>query len=215
MTDEGWGRRAVVVGVAIPAVIAAVAWAGIAGTDPRPEPLPTYWDAPRFALMDQMGDTLRSEDLLGAPWVASFVFTNCVGVCPLITARMAQLHDSLEARGRLGEVRLVSFSVDPARDTSPVLRAYAARFGDPPPEVWAFLTGSPPEEVRALIQEGFRLTAVQRQAPGPDTTSSGDYEISHSPRVVLVDGRGAVRGTYDGTEADTPSRIVADIGRLR
>lgn len=216
MNDTPWVGKAVAAGIAVPAVIAALAWAGLAGTDGQTEPLPTYWDAPRFALVDQMGDTLRSEELLGGPWVGSFVFTNCAGVCPLITARMAQLRDSLETRGRLGEVRLVSFTVDPARDTPPVLRAYAERFGGPSPDVWAFLTGSPPEAVRALIQEGFRLTAVAPQAQDPDTASSaGDYQVSHSPRVVLVDGRGAVRGIYDGTEAGTPSRILADIGRLR
>ena len=174
--------------------------------------LPVYWEAPGFALLHQQGDTLRTADLRGEPWVASFVFTNCTGVCPLITQKMGVLRDSLAAEGVLGEeVRLVSFTVDPARDTPEVLREYAGKFGGSPPEQWAFLTGEPAEAVRTMIQSGFKLTA----SLSPEDEHGGrDYQVMHSPRLVLVDGSGQVRGVYDSTEPDAVERLGADLRAL-
>lgn len=171
--------------------------------------LPTYWEAPEFALVHQQGDTLRTADLRGKPWVASFVFTNCTSVCPLITQKMAGMRDSLAAEGVLGEeVRLVSFTVDPARDTPEVLRAYAGKFGGSPPEEWAFLTGEPPEAVRTMIQEGFKLTA---SAPPGHEHGGENYQVMHSPRILLVDAQGQVRGLYDTTEPDAMERLGTDL----
>lgn len=175
--------------------------------------LPVYWRAPEFALIDQRGGTLRSAELEGSVWVASFVFTNCTGVCPTITAKMAQLRDTLDASGPDGEqVRLVSFTVDPARDTPAVLSRYAERFGGSPPARWAFLTGSSPEDVRRLIQEGFRLSAVL------DTTMAGDehanYQVQHTPRFALVDREGMVRGTYSAVEPAAYDQLLADVQTL-
>lgn len=176
------------------------------------EELPVLWEAPDFALVDQTGDTLRSSELEGTAWVAHFFFTSCAGVCPLTTTRMRGLRDSLAAEGMLGEeVRLVSISVDPARDTVPVLREYAARFGDSPPSQWAFLTGSSPDAIQRLLQEGFKVTAT----PAASTTdAAADYQVDHSPRLELVDPEGRVRATYDATGAGAIRRLLADLRRL-
>ena len=195
-------------GVALAALlgIAATSLTGCSGPEPD---LPVYWEAPEFTLLDQLGDTVRTADLRGTPWVASFVFTGCTSVCPLITEKMAGLRDSLAAEGRLGsEVRLVSFSVDPARDTPGVLRDYAADVGGSPPQEWAFLTGSPPEAVRSMVQEGFKLTAV---APPGHEHAGGDYQVMHSPRVLLVDAEGLVRGLYETTEPDSMEQLGRDL----
>ncbi|MGH7458159.1 MAG: SCO family protein [Longimicrobiaceae bacterium] len=193
-------------------IIVAIAVQVLYGTG-RTAELPIYWKAPEFALVDQSGDTIRAADLRGTPWVASFVFTNCTSVCPLITQKMAMLRDSLEVEGLLGsEVRLVSFSVDPARDTPVVLREYAEKFGGSPPEDWAFLTGTPPEAVRNMIQKGFKLTAV---APPAEHAHAGEnYQVIHSPRIVLVDAEGRVRGLYDSTEPGAMERLGRGIRAL-
>ncbi|MGH7475700.1 MAG: SCO family protein [Longimicrobiales bacterium] len=179
----------------------------------RPPPLPVHWSVPQFTLIDQHGDTARSRDLAGTAWLVDFFFTNCTGVCPLLTARMAALRDTLAAEGLLpGRVRLVSITVDPDRDTPDALRAYAKPFGDPPPEQWAFLSGLPGDAIRELIQRGFHLTAVDPGAT-PDDPPQG-YQIMHSPRILLVDGDSRVRGLYDGREADIVATITADVARL-
>lgn len=180
---------------------------------PRPtRELPVYWNAPEFTLVNQQGDTVRIADLRGTPWVASFVFTHCTSVCPVITHKMAALGDSLEAEGLLGTgARLVSFTVDPARDTPAVLREYAAGFGSRRPEQWMFLTGTPPEAVREMIQTGFKLTA---SAPPGHDHGGGEYQVMHSPRVVLVDALGQVRGLYDTTEPDAMRQVRDDLQAL-
>jgi len=179
----------------------------------RPPPLPAYWAAPAFALVDQNGGTLYSADLRETVWLASFIFTHCTDFCPRVTQEMARLRDSLRAQRLLGRtVRLVSFSVDPARDTPEVLRAYAARFGGSPASEWAFLTGSPPERVLRMIEEGFHLTARLMPA-GPADTIAG-YQVMHSMRIALVDRHGRVRGTYQATEPEAVQRLGADLRRL-
>ena len=178
---------------------------------PTREP-PFYWAAPDFALVNQDGDTIRAAHLKGTPWVASFVFTNCTSVCPLITQKMANLRDTLRREELLGEkVRLISFSVDPGRDTPEVLREYASRFGGSPADEWAFLTGSPPGAVLNLIQNGFKLTA---SAPPAHEHGQDEYQVMHSPRVLLMDAAGQVRGLYDSTDVDAMQRLQADLRTL-
>lgn len=174
--------------------------------------LPVYWTVPEFRLIDQTGDTLDSGELRQSVWVASFVFTNCTSVCPLITQKMAGLRDSLAAEGLLGgKVRLVSFTVDPARDTPGVLREYAAKFGGSPPKQWAFLTGAAPDSVRQMVEEGFKLAA---SAPPGHEHVGGNYQVMHSPMVQLVDRNGRVRGFYDTTEPDAMERLGRDLRTL-
>ncbi len=174
--------------------------------------LPVLWEAPDFALVDQAGDTLRTSDLEGTAWVAHFFFTSCEGVCPATTARMATLRDSLAADGLLGErVRLVSISVDPARDTVAARRAYAERFGGSPPSEWAFLGGAAPEAIRRLLQQGFRVTGGPAPAdPGEDAA----YQVNHSPRLELVDPEGRVRATHDATDPGAIASLRSDLDRV-
>lgn len=200
-------RRLLSIAGAVLAGAALVAFLTLGGGGS--DELPRHWPAPEFALVDQTADTVRSEELRGAPWVASFIFTNCGDVCPTITSRMARLRDRLDADGLLGDpVRLVSFSVDPARDTPAVLREYAGRYGGSASSEWAFLTGDSPEEIRAMIQEGFRLAAV---AP---REHEGNYQVSHSPRVMLVDGSGTIRGIYDATGEGMVESVAGDVRAL-
>lgn len=185
----------------------------VVGRGASSEPLPVYWSAPEFALLDQEADRVRSADLRGSIWVVNFFFTSCTGVCPLVNARMALVRDSLKARNLLGrDVRLISISVDPARDTPPVLREYAEAFGGSPPGEWAFLTGSPPDRVRRLIQTGFRVTAVDPGSEDGDRTDG--YQVAHSPRMLLVDRKGRIRGSYDGRDAATVRAVLDDVVAL-
>ena len=176
--------------------------------------VPVWGELPQFALTDQEGNQLRRSDLLGTVWVASFIFTHCPDVCPLIASRMASLRDSLAAKKLLGtQVRLVSFTVDPERDTPLILHNYAARFGANSPQQWAFLSGQP-QELSNLISQGFRL-AVTKMALSPtgDRQSAHlpNYNIVHSQRLALVDCSGQLRGLYPALEPATPNLLMADL----
>ena len=160
---------------------------------------------PEFSLTDRSGRTITRADLEGSWWVADFVFTRCTGICPLLTARMADLAQ------RLPDVRLVSFSVDPGFDTPQVLARYAeTAVPDGAPGRWLFLTG-PRQELHALIGEGFKL-AVSDTAP----LHAADGElVTHSDRLVLVDPEGYIRGYYHGTDEDAALRVAEELARLR
>jgi protein SCO1/2 len=96
-------------------------------------------------------------------------------------------------------VRLVSFTVDPARDTPEVLAAYGRHFQAVPGR-WFFLTG-PTQILQHLSHDVFMLGDV-----------AGNLE--HSTRFVLVDGTARVRGFYLTSEEDAIPRLIADAKRL-
>jgi protein SCO1 len=92
-------------------------------------------------LMDQEGreHRLYSDLLQGKIVIMDFIYTRCVGPCPILSGTFAKLQERLGER--LGkDVFLLSFSVDPAYDTPVRLREYAERFHARPG--WFFLTGS-------------------------------------------------------------------------
>jgi protein SCO1/2 len=156
---------------------------------------------PAFQLVERSGESVGLADLTGKVWVADFVFTHCAGPCPLLSSKMARLQKALN--GHDG-VRLVTFSVDPERDTPDVLAEYARRY-QAHSEQWLFLTGEKKEMYR-LIGEGFRL-AVDDGGPQAGI-------ITHSTRFVLVDQQGRIRGYYDGDEPGTVEALLPDIRSL-
>ena len=87
------------------------------------KPLPLIGDVPRFQLTDQLGRNFDSSALNGHVWVADFIFTNCEGPCPRMSSHMKALQGKTDSG-----VKLISFTVDPARDTPPVLADYAKKF---------------------------------------------------------------------------------------
>ncbi len=168
-----------------------------------------FGTVPDFAFTDRRGRTVRRADLLGKVWVADFIFTNCSGTCPVMTMRMKGL---LEALKDLPGVALVSFSVDPDRDTPEVLDEYAAGHGADD-ERWYFLTGDRAAVYR-LSREGFRLAVGE--VP-PEELRPGDEAIMHSDRFGLVDRRGRIRGLYRGAGPDSEAavrQLAEDIRKL-
>lgn len=169
--------------------------------------LPVLGTVPDFSLVERSGQPVALSDLKGYTWIADFIFTHCPGPCPLMTSRMGELQKALsDAR----DVRLVSFTVDPARDSPQVLSQYADRFGARK-ERWLFLTGTK-EAIYRLAGEGFRLTAAENP---PGNSLPGEGPILHSTRFVLVDSKARIRGYYDGTEAELVQRILPDVEALR
>ncbi len=103
---------------------------------------------PNLAVVNQHGKTLRFYDdvIKNKIVVVSFIYTGCTQICPLTTARMAQIADRLE--DVLGtKIHFVSISVDPENDSPEKLAAYASAFYSG--KGWQFLTGTL-ENIRAV-----------------------------------------------------------------
>jgi protein SCO1/2/putative membrane protein len=146
------------------------------------EPLPVG----DFALTERSGRSVRSAELRGKVWVASFVFTRCLGGCPQVTETMQRLQKDF---ARYSDVRLVTFTVDPERDHPEELRRYADRY-EADPNRWLFLTGTDADITRLLDQ--FHLYAKK------DATKKEGLDIEHSMRLALVDRDGNILDYYDG-----------------
>ncbi len=131
-------------------------------------------ELPPVDLLDPSGATIDSSAFTGGWDILFFGFTHCPDICPTTLYRLAALQDRLDdlPPGRQPTVWLVS--VDPLRDTPPVLEKYLSAFG---PGVTG-ATGS--AEAIAGFAEG--LGVAYQQLPEGDS-----YTVSHTSALFLVD----------------------------
>jgi protein SCO1/2/putative membrane protein len=155
-----------------------------------------YGPVGSFRLTERSGRTVTQDDLLGQVWIASFQFTRCTGPCPQVSLTMQRLQRELAKRPN---VRLVTFTVDPERDTPEELTRYAQHY-QADRERWWFLTGKE-EEIYSLLRQGFHLHAAQRTG----SARTPGNEVEHLPKLAVVDRHGHVRGYYDGLVSTDPS----------
>ena len=159
--------------------------------------LPILGQVPQFQLTLQTDQPFDSHALDGHIWVADFIYTTCDGPCPMMSH---QMHGIQASTATTPQVKLVSFTVDPAHDTPPVLAEYAVHFKADPAR-WYFLTG----EIARLNDLGlnaFKLNSV-------------DGNLNHSTRFVLVDGRRRVRGYYLSSDEGFPKKLLQDLRQLQ
>ena len=155
---------------------------------------------PDFSFTERSGRELSRKDLLGRVWIANFIFTSCAGPCPLMSRHMQRLQTDL---ADLKSLRLVSFSVDPERDTPEVLRTYGERY-DADPQRWLFLTGRM-DRIYDIAIKGFKITVEAARE---------NNQIIHDTRFILVDTAGVIRGYYDSTSAEALERLRRDASVL-
>jgi protein SCO1/2 len=162
--------------------------------------LPIYDTVPYFKLTERSGKQVSLPDLKGEVWVADFIFTNCADTCPIMSMRMKGLQEMAQTQG----IRLVSFTVDPSRDTPNVLSSYADQYGADKNR-WLFLTGKE-DFIHSLAKQGFRL--------GVDKAGK-ETPILHSDRFVLVDRKGRIRGYFESGSEEGKKELVRAIEALQ
>jgi len=160
------------------------------------KPLPVFGEVPQFELILQTGQPFDSKSLDGHIWIADFIYTTCEGPCPMMSHQMRGFQSATESTP---EVKLVSFTVDPAHDTPPVLAKYA-QFFKADTSRWFFLTGDV-ARLNELGLKGFKLNSV-------------DGSLSHSTRFALVDRRRRIRGFYITSDDDFRTRLIHDLHQL-
>jgi protein SCO1 len=161
--------------------------------------LPNYGTVPHFSMTDSLGRPFDSSALAGKVWIADFIYTSCPGPCPMMTSRMHRLQETLRTEPN---VRLVSFSVDPATDTPPVLNAFAKKFHGPAAD-WYFLTGTP-ATVHLLAHDVFKVGDIIQN-------------MDHSTKFIVVDEHGNLRGYYssDNDPDAGTAALLRDVELLR
>jgi len=160
-------------------------------------PLPVLGQVPDFELTAQDGRKFQGSSLRGHVWIADFIFTNCPGPCLRMSTLLGRVQ---KATAGVPDIRLVSFTIDPARDTPPELARFASKYHADPAR-WTFLTGPQPT-LQMLSRDAFKLGDV-------------DGTMNHSTRFVLVDQKGQIRGYYGTTDLDPVAKVASDARRLR
>jgi cytochrome oxidase Cu insertion factor (SCO1/SenC/PrrC family) len=157
-----------------------------------------------FTLVDQSGARRSLADFRGKLVLLYFGFTYCPDVCPTDLMAVGNLVRSLGPAG--DQVQPVFVTLDPARDTPEVLRAYVASFH---PRFVA-LTGTE-NEIRHLIQGVFR-----------EGEATGHQHLPHRPHGVRFPARprGAIRhpvsaGHTAGANGGDAARALAIARRPR
>ena len=125
--------------------------------------------------------------------ILSFIYTRCDGICPTTTRNMAAAYRILKER-KSAPFRMISLSVDPARDTADDLARYAARYGLGGLPDWHFVVAGVEETL--AIRKALRLT-------DPDPKRDGNLN-NHSGLLVMGNDRtdpGVVRRAIEFYEA--------------
>jgi cytochrome c peroxidase len=170
--------------------------------------LPPLGTAADGVVLDTDGNPHRIHDFLGDKIVLlSFIFTTCSDVngCPLATYVLKGVQDRLMKSSDLkDDVRLISFSFDPAHDTPRVLAEYGERFKNPTFD-WQFVTCRSEDELTPILSD-FGQSIIK------DYDVDGNYlgTMSHVLRVYLIDRQKRIRNIYSVSylHADTLANDV-------
>lgn len=182
-------------------IAAPFAWSFLGTVRAAPPDAGATGRLPNVPLVNQDGQALRFYDDLvhGRHTLAvNFVYAQCADICPSTTANLSRVQNLLGDRlGR--EVRMASISIDPARDTPKILKAYASRFGAR--RDWQFLTGKP------------RDIEVLRRALGVfERDPQRDRDITQHTGMVVY-GNDALGRWARVSALAQPERIVESITR--
>lgn len=148
-----------------------------------------------FGLLDATGHTFTRQDLIGKPALIFFGFTHCPDVCPTTLLKLARIR----REAAVPQLRVVFVSVDPERDTPPVVGMYVHAFD----AAFEGLTGD--AATTARLAANFSVAVNRVELPG------GDYTMDHSAVVFLLDRQARVVAIFTPPFEVAP--FVADLKR--
>ena len=151
---------------------------------------------PSFSFVNQNGDIVTNETYEGKIYVADFFFTTCPGICPKLTKNMKILQDAYHNDS---DIKLLSHTVMPWKDSIPVLKEYAIN-NNVKSEQWNLVTGDK-DALYSIARNGYFADEDFKK-------TQDESEFIHTENFVLVDKQGYIRGVYNGT-------IELDVKRLK
>lgn len=150
-------------------------------------------------LTDHNGQVRSLQDFKGKAVIVFFGYTQCPDVCPTSMAELAEVKKLLGTDG--DKLQGIFVTVDPARDTAEVLKAYMGNF-DP-----SFLALIPTPEQLATVAKDFKV--YYKRVEGKTPTS---YTMDHSAGSYLYDPQGRLR-VYNRYGSGAPA-LAADVKQL-
>lgn len=150
-----------------------------------------------FSLIDHTGGAVTEADYAGRWQLVFFGFTHCPDICPTTLTYMASVLDLLEPEAE--QVAPLFLTVDPARDTVPVMAEYVSASH---PRLIG-LTGT--ETQVADAAQNFRTwyERVEKEEATPD----GNI-MAHAGHIYLMDADGRFEAVFQ--DRDQPPETVAE-----
>jgi protein SCO1/2 len=133
-----------------------------------------------FTLTDHNGLSRSLSDFKDKVVVVFFGYTQCPDVCPTSMTELAEIKRLLAHDG--DKLQGVFVTVDPARDTTELLKAYMTNF-DP-----SFMAFTPTNEQLAVVAKDYKI--YYKRVEGKTPTS---YSMDHSAGSYVYDTRGHLR----------------------
>lgn len=153
-----------------------------------------------FSFYNQDSIVINSDTLKRYIYIADFFFTSCPSICPKVMKEMLKIHEAVKDNPN---IRLVSFTIDPKRDTPEKLKLYAGNLGIHTKN-WHFLSGDK-DFTLDLANDFFVVALEDPEAPGG---------FDHSGKIILVDQDGHVRSFTEGTDSSKTDQFIEDIFKL-
>jgi protein SCO1/2 len=171
----------------------------------------TVWHTTKdIRLVNQMGDSVNLYDQAGKIIILDFFFTSCGSICPKLTNNMARVQQSFMRGGNIRKkvdtsiVQFMSISVDPIRDSVPVISEYANIMGVQS-DNWWLLTGNR-DSIYKFAFEEMKVDKFSEEPVSPD--------FVHTSRFVLIDRKMQVRGYYNGLDSISLMKLAKDVGYI-
>lgn len=204
----------------------AIALSACSSGDPGPpqaslgtvvnRPLPSL--IATLPLTNQHGASLDLASFTGKTTLVVPFLTLCTDICPLDTGNLLQVEEALQHARVVSKVQLVELSIDPVRDTSARLAAYARLTG----ARWQLLTETP--TVASTIERYFGWVVQKVPEDNPPsidwwTGKPLTYDINHTDGFVVFDAHGIERFTtgaapdFHGSLNPTLHNFLTEEGR--
>ena len=168
---------------------------------PRPQTAALLLHAPKllpdFSLTDTSGTPFTRSQLTGHWSLLYFGYTHCPDACPTTLAALDKMVQGLAKLPPAKRPQVYFVSVDPGRDTLPLLKSYASYFNPG----FTGATGSL-DKLKALT------TPLGADFSYDKPDSRGNYGVIHSTAVVLVDTKAEETALY--TPPLDPQSMAAD-----
>jgi protein SCO1/2 len=133
-----------------------------------------------FTLTDHNGQSRSLSDFKGKVVVLFFGYTQCPDVCPTSMVELAEVKRLLGKDA--DKLQGLFVTVDPARDTTELLKAYMANF-DP-----SFVAFVPTADELADVAKRFKVYYKKQEGKTPTS-----YTMDHSAGSYVYDTHGNVR----------------------
>jgi len=159
-----------------------------------------------FEFTNQYGDTISADSLKGKIMVAEYFFTTCPTICPIMNDQMQKVQKAIKNRS---DVVIMSFTVDPEKDTVEQLYRYAENHGAIRGK-WHFLTG----DKKKLYDFARNSLYILRPEEAKNQADDG-HDFIHTQYFVLVDKKLQIKGYYDGTDPREVEQLIYYIKNMK